>query len=1046
MREYIERRCFITQEKGLSYGLAPFWFWNGDMDDGEIARQIDEFRRKGIGGFFIHPRQGLSIPYLSDLWFGKVALAAELAKKSGLDVWIYDEYPYPSGISGGQVILGHPEFEARALRPFQADVNGEEETVMDLPWGNVMLAAAYPLKDGRPQWGSPTDLSSSIGICRREKIFQLTGLTAYNRKRFFEGDPFKRLQVTLGPGRYRIFVFVETVFDHMKFFGRFVDPLAPGAVEYFIETTHEQYKKHIGNEFGKTVRGFFSDEIDLAPPNEKIRWSKYLPELFEERYGYSIVPWLPALLTPMGEGTQRFRYDLKHLMTERFINEYDRRIQRWCSENGLLYACEKPVQRSSEFRFTDIPGCDAGHQKIFAQPLIADKNYRANPKIVSSAAHFYSKPRTLCECFHSVGWGMNIQDMKWMIDWLVIHGVNFFTPHAFYYTTDALTKHDAPPSSFYQQPYWSDMGILSQYVKNLCRLTAESRRKVDILLLDPVTSQWTETAENEKLGERLSEEFSDIQKELMRAHFDYYIVDPELLGEFTAQGGTLRRKGETYRLLILPPMTNLEDEAAECVAGFIENGARVLSAVRLPDEIIDNGNGCGKLRRLFACAQIPEGRPETAEKNTAAFLPDIGMLPQYLEKQGLRDFSLATDGRENGEVLGAHFDAENKEYYFVANTSSDKQRLSFAPAAVPPCRVSEISPENNNEAKESFNILNGFARFSFDMAPFESKLFCMEKIQPCEEMPAARSRGEESGAGVIRIDAKEKMRVSFAGKNAVRLARWELCAQPLGGTAPANFAPASLAAVDCAPVINQVTDAKIPLPLSTGDYFGCPKELRFPELECRYAASFFSCGGAGPVYLVMEPGGIAGDWSIELNGQALTEDSFERKKFYSETNLAADVTDFIKAGENRVVVYVKTHSKDDGLLNPLYIFGDFGVRGGPNGRLETFAAPSEGSIANISGEGFPFYAGEFIFSKEIYIGAKAKQLVRLENYTGCDCASLYLNGRLAGTRAFSPFEFAAGSDIVSAGANKLEIHIKTTLLGLFEGQKFSAAQGKYIPV
>lgn len=42
----------------INFGLKPFWFWNGKMDNGEIARQIKDMSDKGVGGFFIHPRQG----------------------------------------------------------------------------------------------------------------------------------------------------------------------------------------------------------------------------------------------------------------------------------------------------------------------------------------------------------------------------------------------------------------------------------------------------------------------------------------------------------------------------------------------------------------------------------------------------------------------------------------------------------------------------------------------------------------------------------------------------------------------------------------------------------------------------------------------------------------------------------------------------------------------------------------------------------------------------------------------------------------------------
>ncbi len=39
--------------------MRPFWFWNDDLQDGELIRQIADFQAHGVDGFVIHPRVGL---------------------------------------------------------------------------------------------------------------------------------------------------------------------------------------------------------------------------------------------------------------------------------------------------------------------------------------------------------------------------------------------------------------------------------------------------------------------------------------------------------------------------------------------------------------------------------------------------------------------------------------------------------------------------------------------------------------------------------------------------------------------------------------------------------------------------------------------------------------------------------------------------------------------------------------------------------------------------------------------------------------------------
>ena len=97
----------------IAYRLVPFWFWNDSMNAEEIIHQIREMAEKGVGGFFICARQGLEVAYLSEQWFQLVAVAVETARQYGLHTWLYDEYPYPSGMSGGEVILQHPEARHR---------------------------------------------------------------------------------------------------------------------------------------------------------------------------------------------------------------------------------------------------------------------------------------------------------------------------------------------------------------------------------------------------------------------------------------------------------------------------------------------------------------------------------------------------------------------------------------------------------------------------------------------------------------------------------------------------------------------------------------------------------------------------------------------------------------------------------------------------------------------------------------------------------------------------------------------------------------------
>jgi hypothetical protein len=280
---YFEMEQFMNP--GAEYRIQPFWFWNGDMNNEEIERQIEEMYEQGVGGFFICPRQGLQIPYLSDTWFEKVRFAIEAAKNRGMHVWLYDEYPYPSGIAGGEVTLLHPDAKHQTLVTTEKRVSGGSKVRQEYPWAKVIYAKAVPVtEDGERQWGQMVNLKNRIGNLQADPIFQKTGLTTYNQKRFFTYRTIFQLDWEAPASAYEwdIIVYQEKEIEDFKYYGTFVDPCHKEAMQTFINLTHERYARHIGSEFGDTVKGMFTDEIGLLG---SMPWTPRLEAYFKERHG-----------------------------------------------------------------------------------------------------------------------------------------------------------------------------------------------------------------------------------------------------------------------------------------------------------------------------------------------------------------------------------------------------------------------------------------------------------------------------------------------------------------------------------------------------------------------------------------------------------------------------------------------------------------------------------------------------------------------------------------------------------------------------------------
>ncbi|MFC3340834.1 glycosyl hydrolase, partial [Paenibacillus abyssi] len=406
----------------------------------------------------------------------------------------------------------------------------------------------------------------------------------------------KKLHWTAPEGEWEIHCFLEEEIEDFKYYGTFVDPCNEEAMKTFIALTHERYALSIGEHFGSTVKGVFTDEIGLLG---KVPWSPQIPAYFKERNGYDLQDHLHALLYQDSEHSAKVRYDYYQTVHLLLRTAYHKQVHDWCEKYGLRYVAEVPSVRMTTQLYSHVPGGDSGHEKLGRSlDWILDRyglSLRYNPKMISSLGNQLARERVLIECFHSVGWSMTLQDAKWMIDRLAAMGTNFFNFHAFFYTLDGLTKHDAPPSQFLQNPYWKHFNRLADYVKRISYVMSSGCPFRSIAVVDPTTTFWThmgnplhefqyggQDEEEKQRLERLKRHWLSICKALTHNRKDFDHLDPELLCEAEIADGVIRVGRAAYTVLVLPPLSNLESGAWEKIKAFLDQGGTVIANGLLP--------------------------------------------------------------------------------------------------------------------------------------------------------------------------------------------------------------------------------------------------------------------------------------------------------------------------------------------------------------------------------------------------------------------------------------------------------------------------------
>lgn len=1077
------------------YRIKPFWFWNGEMTKEEIRRQIGEMAEKGLGGMFICARQGMTLPYLSKDWFAMVEYACEEAKRQGLEAWLYDEYPYPSGMSGGEVLLEHPEAEHKVLKHHSLRVDGGKPVRRELGWSRILHAKAYRVgTDGTTDWSDSLDVRDDVGNLQTEKIYQQTGLTRYNNKRFFSYGPKKILQCILPEGTWRIEVYTEEALGDFKYYRGFFDPCNQEAVKTFIETTHERYRKVSGGRFGDSIHGMFSDEVGLL---SGIPWSGLLPKRFERENGYSLTEVLPALHDASVPGAYRIRYDLYRTIHELFVESYHKQVAGWCRENHLAYATEVPSMRLGTQRYSDIIGGDTAHEKLGKSlEWIYDeyiRNYRSNAKAVSSLARQLGREYAMIESFHSVGWTMTLQDAKWMIDRLGSSGINLYNFHAFYYTIADITKHDAPPSQFLQNPYWKHYRKLADYVGRMGVMVSNTEADIQIAVLDPVAALWTklgnpfqgfpyagESEEEKAECDGLREQWVRICKTLLFHQLDYEHLDAEMLAgerkdagvDVTVTDGKIYIGRAAYSVVIVPPCHVMERGAREKLVEFVKQGGCVILAGQIPTVSLEREESDEETAKQWKCLAAMDGVYwlngdgwEAGDEGPADKEPADGKLEELVRicRSKIREAVRIEVVQGNPkEVIGCvRLDRAGRRYVFAANQGAGKVQVKLSVPSMAKdqgtggtlvARVCSLEDGKLTPVKTDGKAGTEDGTVDVWLEGFESKW-----VQISRNDEGCTWEGQTGEPLVIPMDGAWK--VNIKGDNICRFDTVEI-----------SLNRKTWKKTEVKTFIEQCDGTRVleGEQLSFTGAFGTPKKIApsYP-LDCYYRVEFDVDTIPGRLSLLMDRETVAGTYKIHVNGKPVPECAWSEVWVNDFNNQAADILPMVRAGRNEIEITVRVERDEDGIRDPLYLWGDFGVEG-RNGDLVLTALPEAAKPDRPWYSGFPYYSGEICFertfrpeelaelSRELRLSglsevSEVSELAGDKDASGLpaefplrlgftspvyDCIEVEMNGHSLGVKAYAPYEWLCAREYLRDGENRVAVRITNTLANMLDGTYF----------
>ncbi|MCC6155012.1 MAG: hypothetical protein IT367_14700 [Candidatus Hydrogenedentes bacterium] len=944
-----------------TYSSAPLWVWNDLLTEEQVLATLRDLAAQDVKQVFVHPRPGLMTPYLSKDWFALWKAVLREAEVLDMNVWIYDENSYPSGFAGGFVPEAMPESHGLGFTL--------ETTKKPAAWAENTLAV-YRISNGKAQ-----NISDAV-----------------------------RSGAEQPEGQYMTAVVNES--KSSPWFGGkyYVDLLRPGVTQKFLEITMDAYKREIGDQFGKRVPGSFTDEPHLAPAGG-FHWTPDLPEIMQQRYGYSIVDTLPSLSQQVGDW-RAVRHDYYQTLLHLFIERWAKPYHDYCAANNLEFTghywehewpnCRQAPDNMAMYAWHQRPAIDTLFNEYDQGPHAQFGNVRAVLELASAANQSGAK-RTLCEAYGGSGWDLRFEDMKRIGDWLYALGVNTLDQHLSYITMRGARKYDYPPSFSYHEPWWDSYHVLGQYFSRLSAALSSGEPVAKILLIEPTTTAWMYQTEADKAKqEEIGNSFQKLVTDLAQAQVEFDLGSEDIIARKGAMDPAGLRIGKrVYTKVIIPPYTEtLDAKTADLLNAFADAKFSLLSMGEPPLELVD--------------ARPSEKATSLIKKANSVSLNDF-VAQWTADSQETRVQVTAPD---NGIVYHMRRHFEDGDLVFLANTRNDAKAT--------------IHIRSHAKSVQIWNIESG----TVEPLACETPGDVTEVLPPSGSLLLFLNTSETAaGTGDQRKEATQALpptdppQIARIAPNVLTLDYLDLKIGDKEYPKQYMYAAARLAF------------QSVGLPEDPWDHAVQFNDelirMTFPKDSGFEATYHFKVRGSipGSVHAVVERPDL---YAITCNGAPVTAtpgDWWLDRAFGK-----IDITSALREGNNTLTLKASPMTMHHEIA-AVYILGDFALEPADSGHV--IVAPTALQLGPWNTQGCPFYAQGVSYKQRFNVEKPASRyLVTLPTWYG-SVAKVVVNGELAGHIGWQPAECDV-TKFIKSGDNEIEVIVVGTLkntLGPYFGKE-----------
>ncbi|MBQ7699586.1 MAG: glycosyl transferase family 2 [Clostridia bacterium] len=595
-----KRLVDVLQGREDNY-LLPFYWQHGDHRD-KIPEQIERIYKSGCRALCVESRPHKD--FCGPDWWADMDIIISECKARDMKIWILDDDHFPTGHANGAV-KAHPEMRKWMLYERHTDVAGPLDDALmiteDEGEDHILIGAyIYPRTDkGEGCLPEPIDVKARIK------------------------DGF--LHFSVPEGVYRIFFFYKS--RRGASHNDYVDMIRPGSVRLLIDAVYEPHYARYKEHFGKTVAGFFSDEPffgntwsgphstdpgmythTVGMPGLALPYNERVLDMMKDALGYDPLPYFPALWFYLGEKTGDVRHAYMDAVTKLYRDCFTRQLGDWCEAHGVQYIGHIIEDMNAHARL----GCSGGHyfRSLDGQhmsgidivlhqmiPGLSDHIHTASTfgnnadpeffdyvlaKLASSFAHIgtQTKNRAMCEVFGAYGWAEGTPLMKWLIDHLLVRGVNRFVPHAF---SPQFPDPDCPPHFGAEgvDPQFEGFTKLMDYTNRAAHLLSGGVHRADAAILYHADAEWYNGVGGAMLTQVPAKTLCDEHIDFDILPADCFINAGSRVFEAAVKDNTLCIGKQRYKCLIVPAAKKLPEKLEKALSDLQNKG---LAVIRMTEE------------------------------------------------------------------------------------------------------------------------------------------------------------------------------------------------------------------------------------------------------------------------------------------------------------------------------------------------------------------------------------------------------------------------------------------------------------------------------